>query len=136
MASDFDSAHREAEASGGSSLTGFVNTLAHRVGGFASAGAVYGEPVEQDGVTVVPVARVRWGFGGGGGTDSVDDGADTEGGAGGAGMVSAHPTGFIELRDGEATFRPIKDPIAPVLLVLSAGVSAWLVLRGLKSLFR
>lgn len=34
-----------------------------------TAGRVFGEPVERDGVTVVPAAVVRGGAGGGGGTD-------------------------------------------------------------------
>ena len=41
--------------------------LAERLGASASASSVFGEPVERDGVTVIPVARVRWGVGGGSG---------------------------------------------------------------------
>jgi uncharacterized spore protein YtfJ len=45
---------------------------------------VYGEPIEQDGLTVVPAAAVR---GGGGG------GADSEGNGGGGFGVAARPVG-------------------------------------------
>lgn len=137
MASIDQAIHDADDAGRGGGLDTLVGGLARRIGGFASASAVYGEPVDQDGLTVIPVARVRWGFGGGGGgDDGDDDGAGGDYGAGGAGGVTAHPVGFIELRDGEAEFRPIKDPAAPALLVLAAGAAAWLVLRGLKSLFR
>jgi len=44
-------------------------SLADKLGKGARAAAVFGEPVERDGVTVIPVAKARWGFGGGTGTD-------------------------------------------------------------------
>ncbi len=34
----------------------------------ASVKTVYGEPVTAEGKTIIPVARVRYGFGAGGGT--------------------------------------------------------------------
>lgn len=138
MAGNVDDAVYDADkAAEGGLFDKMVHSLATRMGGFASASAVYGDPVDQEGVTVVPVARVRWGFGSGAGMDTDGHGTgEPDIGGGGGGLVSAHPIGFIELRDGEAEFRPIKDPTAPVLLVLAGGVSAWMVLRGLKALFR
>ena len=44
-------------------------TLADRIGARFSAATVYGTPIERDGVTVVPVAAVRFGVGAGGGSD-------------------------------------------------------------------
>ena len=44
-----------------------VERLADKLGSSAHSTAVFGEPVERDGVTVIPVAKARWGFGGGGG---------------------------------------------------------------------
>ena len=41
-----------------------LTRLAESLGANAAASAVFGTPVERDGVTVIPVARVRWGFGG------------------------------------------------------------------------
>src|SRR5438132_8972675 len=72
---------------------------------------VYGEPVERDGTTIIPVARVQWGFGGGG----LRRGAGERGGGGGG--VRATPAGYIELRDGASRFRPIIDTSVPTLLV-------------------
>ena len=43
--------------------------LAERVGGRFTASTVFGSPVEREGVTVIPVSTIRFGFGGGGGTD-------------------------------------------------------------------
>ena len=81
-----------------------IEALAKRVGGKATAKAVYGKAVEREGVTVIPVARAAWGFGGGGGT------SDGEQGTGGGGGGFVRPVGFIEVRDGQAKFRAIRDP--------------------------
>jgi uncharacterized spore protein YtfJ len=59
-----DQALEAAENDLGSRL---LERLAGHVGGKAGAKAVFGDPVERDGVTVIPVARVRWGVGAGGG---------------------------------------------------------------------
>src|SRR5690606_34414305 len=54
--------------------------LAERVGTTARVETVFGEPVERDGVTVIPVARARWGFGGGTGARSGEEGEGAGGG--------------------------------------------------------
>lgn len=138
MTSDLDTAMREAESATIGPLTGFINQLADRVGLRASARAVFGDPVERDGVTVIPVAKVRWGFGGGAGSGASDEAGEaaTGEGGGGGGGVSASPLGFIEIRDGIASFRRIDDPVALWPLVVAAGITAWFVLRGLRALFR
>jgi uncharacterized spore protein YtfJ len=102
----------------------FAERLAKAVGATAKASTAYGEPVERDGVTVIPVARSFWGFGGGGG--------DTEGrtGSGGGGGSVVWPIGHIEIRDGEAGFKPLHQPRLAVL-VLAAAVIA-LLIRTLK----
>jgi uncharacterized spore protein YtfJ len=65
---------------------------------------VFGEPIERDGLTVLPAASVRGGGGGGGG-------GDNEGGqGGGTGFgLSARPVGAYVIRDGEVTWRPAID---------------------------
>jgi len=82
-----------------------LERLAEKLGGRASVTAVYGEPVTADGVTVVPVARVAFGLGGG--TGRTVEGARTNDGGGGGGGVEARPLGYIEIRDGVTTYRPI-----------------------------
>jgi hypothetical protein len=114
-----------------------LRELADRVGASAGAAAVFGAPVERDGVTVIPVARSRWGFGAGGGTGTGPQGAG--GGQGGGAGGSATPIGFIELKGGQATFRPIhiQPPLwAIALVILAGGLNAMLVLRGIRRLFR
>ena len=61
---------------------------------------VFGDPVEADGVTIVPAADVR-GVGGGGGDD------DNNGGAGFG--LHARPAGAWVIRGGEASWSPAVD---------------------------
>jgi uncharacterized spore protein YtfJ len=63
---------------------------------------VYGDPVQSDGVTLVPAAAVRGGAGGGG------EGGAEGGGGGGFGIV-ARPVGAYVIRDGTVSWRPAVD---------------------------
>jgi uncharacterized spore protein YtfJ len=89
----------------------FVGTIAEKLCAAARAATVFGDPVESVGVTVIPVARARWGFGGGVGRKK------DENGAGGGGGVQVSPVGFIELKNGEAHFRPIGSLSFPWMIV-------------------
>jgi uncharacterized spore protein YtfJ len=88
----------------------FLGRLTEVVRSRAGVSAVYGEPVEAAGVTVVPVSRVRFVVGGGLGAGE----RMGEGGGGGAG-VSAVPVGYLEIRDGTAVYRPIRRPLLDLL---------------------
>lgn len=91
------------------SADSFIGTMAEKLGAVARAATVFGEPVERDGITVIPVAKARWGFGGGAGQRKDEgDGGKQEDGAGGGGGVQVTPVGFIEITDHAANFRPIR----------------------------
>jgi uncharacterized spore protein YtfJ len=72
---------------------------------------VFGEPIEHDGVIVVPVAKVAGGGGGGG--DSEDNG-------GGGFGLGARPVGVYVIKDGQVSWRPAIDPLRVALLALLA----------------
>src|SRR5829696_2094047 len=132
-APDYDAATSAArEAGEGGPIDGFIERMAERVGGKASVRAVFGEPIERDGFTVIPVARVRWGFGGGSGTgpvtmgpgrtgDEVDLRDATGSGSGGGGGVTADPVGYLEIGPDGATFNPIMSPRPSPGFLLAAG---------------
>lgn len=111
----------------------FVGTMAEKLGAVARASTVFGEPVARDGVTVIPVARARWGFGGGAGRRKKDNAGEEEDGAGGGGGVQVTPVGFIEIKNGHAEFHPIRIHSLPWMIV--GGISvAFLVRQALKRL--
>jgi uncharacterized spore protein YtfJ len=113
----------------------FIERIAEKMGAAARTSLVYSEPVERDGITVIPVARVRYGFGGGAGEgEGGKDGHEHGTGSGGGGGISASPAGYIEIRDGESTFRPIHDRTSLALLMVAGGISGMLLLRGITAL--
>src|SRR5204862_3586732 len=101
----------------------FIERLAETIGGSARASAVFGDAVQGQGVTVIPVARAKWGFGGGSG------GRDGEQGAGGGGGTSVSPVGYIELRAGEARFRRIDNRARIAAAAAACGLSGAIAFR-------
>jgi uncharacterized spore protein YtfJ len=79
-------------------LTGVRDALAART--------VYADPIERDGVTVIPAAVVRGGGGGGG---------DVEGNGGGGFGLQGRPVGAYVIKDGEVTWKPAVDPARATL---------------------
>jgi uncharacterized spore protein YtfJ len=61
---------------------------------------VYGEPIEQDGVTVIPAAAIRGGAGGGG--DNQDNG-------GGGFGIGGRPIGAYVIANGRVRWKPALD---------------------------
>lgn len=81
---------------------------------------VYGDPIEQEGVTVIPAAAV--GGGGGGGGDETN--------SGGAGFgVRAKPVGAYVIRGEDVAWVPAVDVSRIVLYSLGALVLAAAILR-------
>ena len=106
-------------------MSDLLERLAQQIQVNANAKQVYGEPVERDGTTIIPVARVQWGFGGG----AMGQGAAERGGGGGG--VRAYPAGFIQLRGGDAEFRPIHEPAAMLAAAGAVGVVVGVILARL-----
>src|SRR5437763_15785629 len=90
---------------------------------------VFGDPIERDGVTVVPVAAVRGGGGGGGG-----EGTNEEGSGAGAGMgfgLDARPVGVFVLKDGDVSWQPAVDRTRVIVGTQLIGLVGLLVMRTL-----
>jgi uncharacterized spore protein YtfJ len=108
-----------AEAKGGSEIRELITKLAQELGRNGRAEAVFGEPVERDGVTVIPVAKASWGLGAG-------RGAKHGLGAG----LKVTPTGYIEIAGGRTRFRRVLVSWAFVTVALGIGTLAYLLLEG------
>lgn len=94
---------------------------------------VFGEPIEREGVVVVPVARIS----GGGGAGSGEGRPDAERGGGGRGGgwgMNARPAGVYVIRQGEVLWRPAVDVNRIIIgcqLVALAAVG-WGVVKELR----
>ncbi|HEY1799506.1 MAG TPA: spore germination protein GerW family protein [Terriglobales bacterium] len=96
-----------------------LQSLHENLSGRAQVKSVFGEPIIAADKTVIPVARVAYGFGAGAGTGGVGDkSAKGEGGGGGGGM-RATPIGIFVVGPQESRFVPIHNQrkMVGVLLV-------------------
>lgn len=98
-----------------------VDELLHAVKDAMTARIVFAEPIERDGILVIPAAKVRGGGGGGG-----DDQAN-----GGAGFgLAAKPAGAYVVREGRVSWEPAVDVNRIVLGGQLVAIVALLVLRS------
>jgi len=90
--------------------------------------SAYGDPVQIEGVTIVPVALVQYGFGGGG------EGDDADGAAGGGGGGMAIPIGAYVKSGGAARFEPnvISLLAVGIPFVWVSGKAVARIIRALK----
>ena len=102
-----------------------VQDIVDRARDAVTVNRVYGEPIHEDGVTIIPAAKVGGGGGGGEGAQPEDKGHGSGGGLG----MSAQPTGAFVVRDGKVTWQPAIDVNRAVLAAAALGVAALLALR-------
>ncbi len=85
--------------------TEMLQKVGETLGSTATVKSVFGEPITAGGKTIVPVAKVAYGFGAGGGANRDKHG---EGGGGGGG-VRAFPAGALEITETSTRFIPFAD---------------------------
>ena len=109
--------------------------IGETVGAGTTVKSVYGEPVTSGQRTILPVASIRFAFGGGGG--SGDRGTPhgdmpRRGGGGGGGRGSARPCGLVEVTPEGARFVYFQEPgrlAAAIALGFLAGLAVGFSLR-------
>lgn len=108
-------------------LQQFFQSIIERLQSSAHIKTVYGEPIVAAGKTIVPVAKVAYGFGGGGGTKKNDKGEDQHEGGGGGGGAAALPVGVVEITESRTRFIAFgeKKKLAGALL-LGVALGIWL----------
>ena len=131
MTNDETQAYADAEAAAHEGPAALLESVADKLGLHAGAKAVFGEPVERDGITVIPVAQMAIGTGAGGGTS-----AEQETGTGAGGGAAPRPIGYIEISADGATYVPLRKPWLDPLVLLSLAPLALIVGRTLVRLVR
>ncbi len=94
-----------------------------------TARRVFGEPIEKDGITLIPAVRVQGGAGGGGGEAPEGQGTGSGSGFG----VNARPVGAFVIRGDEVTWRPAFDVNR---IILGAQVVAMVALCAIRSIVK
>jgi uncharacterized spore protein YtfJ len=90
---------------------------------------VFGDPYEKDGVTVIPAATIRGGWGGGGGSGHDEEHKAEGSGFGGGFGVYAKPAGAYIVKDGDVRWEPAVDPMRPVIAAQAVAIAALLAWR-------
>ncbi|MBR0313339.1 MAG: sporulation protein YtfJ [Oscillospiraceae bacterium] len=98
-------------------LSELMETTMNKVREMVDTNSVIGEPINTpDGVTVIPISRVSFGFGTGG--SDYGKTVDKFGGAGAAG-VKIEPVSFLIIKDGVTRVVPVAiPPMGPVDRIL------------------
>jgi uncharacterized spore protein YtfJ len=81
-------------------------------------------------VTIIPVSKASYGFGGGSGKKAGEEGS------GGGGGIMLTPIGYIELKQNISKFRSIQDPQTIRKLVAIGGLFTLLSVRSQAKLMR
>lgn len=89
-------------------ITEMIEQLADDLKSYASTSSIFGEPMELNGATVIPVSKMSVGYGGGGGEGEEGSSGDKGGGGGAGGGVKIEPAALIIAKDGEVSVVSIK----------------------------
>lgn len=92
-----------------------LHTICERLQSSATVKCVYGDPITTGNQIVIPIARVKFAFGAGGGKFT---------GSGGGGGVRAEPAGMVEVTLTGSKFVAFRDHRQ---LGVASGSVSWLV---------
>ena len=90
-------------------LNDLMDTTMDKIRDMVDSNTIIGEPIQTpDGVTVIPVSRVSFGFGAGGGDYGKTDTARFGGGAGAG--IKITPVAFLVIRGENVRMLPVAEP--------------------------
>ena len=91
-------------------LADLMGSTLDKVRAMADTNTIVGQPIATpDGVTLIPISRVNFGFGSGGGDYGKSMKGENFGGGGGAG-VKIDPVAFLTIKDGVTRVLPVAVP--------------------------
>ncbi len=115
----------------------FIRSVMDKLQSNANVKTVYGDPVETQEKTIIPVARIAYGFGGGfgeGHKDRKETAADDlggEGGGGGSGLM-VRPIGVVEVTKEKTEFVALRSNKKLLQAAAVGGVIALILRRLLR----
>ena len=91
-------------------LSDLMQDAMGKVREMVDANTIVGQPIEASGVTLIPISKVSFGFGGGGGELSPKAGTDKNLAAGLGAGVKIVPVAFLIIKDGSVRVMPVALP--------------------------
>ena len=107
-------------------LPDILKSITERLHGSANVRTVYGEPVVVEGKTIIPVAKVRYGFGAGFGEGEGSE--DARHGGGGGGGVEVTPIGILEITPEATNYISFEDRSRMIKAGIALGLIAMFIL--------
>jgi uncharacterized spore protein YtfJ len=119
-----------------------LNAITERLHSTAHVKTIYGEPIVAEGKTIIPVAEVKYGFGGGGGqqggTSNLEgrpaieaagagNQSETRNGMGGGGGISVRPLGVVEVSSNGTRYISFREGRKIALSLLAGGLIGMMV---------
>lgn len=93
-----------------SALSGLMRDTMEKVREMVDTNTIVGQPITTpDGVTLIPISKVSFGFGGGGGDYGKTTPKENFGGGSAAG-VKIDPVAFLVIKDGTTRVLPVAAP--------------------------
>ena len=89
------------------SANSILKTTIEKVRDLVDVSTIIGDPINlPDGLTIIPVSKVTYGFASGGSDFPSKNNVELFGGAGGAG-ITIYPVAFLVVKDGDVTIKHI-----------------------------
>ena len=89
------------------SANSILKTTIEKVRDLVDVSTIIGDPINlPDGLTIIPVSKVTYGFASGGSDFPSKNNVELFGGAGGAG-ITINPVAFLVIKDGDVTIKHI-----------------------------
>ena len=107
-------------------LQDIIKNISERLEGSADVKRVYGEPLSVDGKTIIPIAKVRYGFGGGFGEDKGNE--DGGQGGGGGGGIEVTAIGILEVTPEGTRYISFEDRSRLIKAGFGLGLIAMFIL--------
>ncbi len=98
-------------------VKGTLDSIMENLKGVADSNSVIGKPITTpDGTTIIPITKMSYGFGSGGGNlDGEKNGKNSAAfGAGGGGAVTVTPVAFLSVKDGNVKMIQVEPYISSV----------------------
>lgn len=95
----------------------------------AQVKSVFGDPVTAGDKTIIPVAKIAYGFGAGAGTGGVGESSAKGEGGGGGGGIRATAVGVFEVGPSGTRFVPVRDRKQQAALIAAGSLLGLLLFR-------
>ncbi len=101
------------------SASGILGTAIDKIRDLVDVSTIVGEPVfSADGITIIPVSKVTYGFASGGSDFPSKSNVELFGGGGGAG-ITITPVAFVIINNGNVTIKSVPSGDNPAEKIIS-----------------